>query len=116
MPQSLYYSDGYYVFLFANLANEEDILNARPYTYHYMPFILKNWEIDFVFHNEYMITILLQVYLPGLLVGYWSMEALSKPTSENSTLLYTDRFIVDRNRISYTSVLVEVDLYPSPIG
>lgn len=42
------------------------------------------------------------------------MEALTKVTSANGILLYTDRFTTDRNRIYYTRVLVEVDIYLNP--
>ncbi|WMV19308.1 hypothetical protein MTR67_012693 [Solanum verrucosum] len=49
---------------------------------------------------------------PVLLLGFWSMEALSKVASAIGTPLNTDRFTTDRNGISYARVLVEVDISP----
>lgn len=50
------------------------------------------------------------VKFPGLAVGYWSAEALSKVASAVGRPLYMDSFTANAEKISYARVLVEVDV------
>lgn len=53
---------------------------------------------------------LVWVRFPGLPVGYWSTETLSKMASVVDKPLYTDKFIAHYEKILYARVLVEVDV------
>ncbi|WMV29970.1 hypothetical protein MTR67_023355 [Solanum verrucosum] len=85
-------------------------MQAGLYTYHNKPFMLKNGEASFIFDTKCITTIPLWVNFPSLPVGYWSTEALSKVASAVGKPLYTDRYTIEMNRISYARVLVEVDI------
>ncbi|KAH0685969.1 hypothetical protein KY285_016519 [Solanum tuberosum] len=85
-------------------------MQAGPYTYNNKTFVLQNWEASFMFDTECIITIPLWVNFPGLPVGYWSAEALSKVANVVGKPLYTNRYMAEMNRISYARVLVEVDI------
>lgn len=69
------------------------------------PFVLQNWDIDFEFNPD-----CITITFPGLLVGYWSSEVLSKVASAIGKPLYTDSFTASMARISYARVLVETDV------
>lgn len=91
-------------------------MHAGPYTYHNKPLILRNRELDFYFDPDCLSTIPLWVKFPGLPVGYWSPEALSKLASGVGKPLYTDRITAEMERISYARVLIEVDVsQPLPV-
>ncbi|KAH0674549.1 hypothetical protein KY284_025636 [Solanum tuberosum] len=47
---------------------------------------------------------------PGLPVGYWSIEALSKVASAVGRPLYTDQYTANVVKISYAKILIEVDV------
>ncbi|XP_070045727.1 uncharacterized protein [Nicotiana tomentosiformis] len=109
-PKIQYHDEGYYILKFHTIEDRDLILHASPYTYHNKPFILKNWEIDFYFDPECLSTIPLWVKFSGLLVGYWSPEALSKLASRVGRPLNTDKFTAKLEKISYARVLVEADI------
>ncbi|OIT38395.1 hypothetical protein A4A49_16155 [Nicotiana attenuata] len=80
-PQILYHQDGYY-----------------------------NWEIYFHFDPKCITTIPLWIHFPSLSVGYWTTDALSKVASAVGLPMYTDKFTAELNKISYSRVLVKVDI------
>ncbi|XP_070023292.1 uncharacterized protein At4g02000-like [Nicotiana sylvestris] len=85
-------------------------MQAGPYSYHNKPFILQNWEKDFHFDPKCITTIPLWIHFPSLPVGYWTTDALSKMASAIGLPMYTDKFTADLNKISYSRVLVKVDI------
>ncbi|XP_070029902.1 uncharacterized protein [Nicotiana sylvestris] len=106
----LYHDEGYYIFKFYTIEDRGIVMHTGPYTYHNKPFILKNREINFYFDPECLSTIPLWVKFPGLPMGYWSPEALSKLASGVRKSLYTDIFTAELEKISYARVLVETDV------
>ncbi|OIS96298.1 hypothetical protein A4A49_01859 [Nicotiana attenuata] len=109
-PQILYNEDGYYVFRFQNIEDRDLILQAGPYTYHNKPFVLQQWRMDFKFDPGSVSVIPLWIKFPGLPLGFWSTEALSKLASVVGKPLYTDRITAEMERVSYARVLVETDI------
>lgn len=109
-PQIFYHAEGYYLYLFALMKDKIELLQMGPYSYHNKPFILKPWMAEFVFDKEAITMVPLWANLPGLPVGYWSIEALRKVASAIGKPLYTDKYTADINCISYARVLVEVDI------
>ncbi|KAK4708762.1 hypothetical protein R3W88_029687 [Solanum pinnatisectum] len=101
---------GYFVFRFDTEEECEHILHEGPYTFKNKPFVLQKWELNFEFNPDCITRIPLWVTLPGLPVGYWSKNALSKVTSMIGKPLHTDNFTADMTRISYAKILVEVDV------
>lgn len=47
---------------------------------------------------------------PGLPVGYWSTEVLSKMASAVGKQLYTDKFTEKSEQIAYARTVIEVDI------
>ncbi|XP_019261619.1 PREDICTED: uncharacterized protein LOC109239501 [Nicotiana attenuata] len=114
-PQILIRSEGYCIFKFHTIADRGQVLQSGPYTYRNKPMVLRLWGIDFSFNKDILSTIPVWVRFPGLPVGYWSTEALSKMASAVGKPLYTDKFTAHYEKISYARVLVEVDAaYPLP--
>ncbi|KAK6789453.1 hypothetical protein RDI58_013253 [Solanum bulbocastanum] len=89
------------------------ILQAGPYYFHNKPLMLQQWELNFEFNHDCITTILLWVTFPGLPVGCWSSEALSKVSSAIEKPLHTDVCTTSMTRISYACVLVETDVAQS---
>ncbi|KAM3287499.1 hypothetical protein P3S67_020929 [Capsicum chacoense] len=108
-PQTLGHVTGYFIFRFNSVEDKDKLLLGGPYTFHNKPFIVQPWVIDFEFNQNCITTIALWITLPGLHVGYWSGDALSKIASEIGRPLHTDHYTISMERISYARVCVEVD-------
>lgn len=52
----------------------------------------------------------LWIKFPGLNVGYWSAESLSKLASFVGKPLFTDKFTAQQEKISFPRLLVDVDI------
>nr|XP_016502654.1 PREDICTED: uncharacterized protein LOC107820826 [Nicotiana tabacum] len=114
-PQILYHDEGYYIFRFQNIEERDLVLQAGPYTYHNKPLILQHWSMDFKFDPGCVSVIPLWIKFPGLPLGFWSIEALSKLASVVGKPLYTDRITTKMEKVSYARVLVEADVsHPLP--
>ncbi|XP_060202998.1 uncharacterized protein LOC132631441 [Lycium barbarum] len=109
-PQILAHDEGYYIFRFDSVEDCEKVLDAGPYTFHNKPFVIQKWTIDFQFDPDCLTTIPLWVIFPGLPVGYWSIEALSKVASAIGRPRYTDTFTAKMEKIAYARILVDVDV------
>ncbi|XP_019261248.1 PREDICTED: uncharacterized protein LOC109239178 [Nicotiana attenuata] len=109
-PKILMHAEGYCIFRFNSKADRDLVLQSGPYTFRNKPVVLRIWEIDFTFNKDVLSTIPVWVRFPGLPVGFWSTEALSKMASAIGKPLYTDRFTAHYEKISYARVLVEVDV------
>ncbi|PHU13876.1 hypothetical protein BC332_15081 [Capsicum chinense] len=108
-PQILYHDDGYYIFKFAMISDRDLVMQSGPYTYRNRLVILRNWLINFEFNPEYLNKVLLWIKFPSLSLRYWSSKALSKLVSVVGRLMYTDKYIIAMERISYARVLVVAD-------
>ncbi|XP_019250988.1 PREDICTED: uncharacterized protein LOC109229896 [Nicotiana attenuata] len=114
-PQILLHAEGYCIFRVNTIADRDPVLQSGPYSYRNKPMVLKLWEIDFSFNSDVLSTIPVWVRFPGLPVGFWSTEALSKMASAIGKPLYTDKFTAHFEKISYARILVETDAaYPLP--
>ncbi|WMV07309.1 hypothetical protein MTR67_000694 [Solanum verrucosum] len=109
-PQIMLHDEGYFVFRFDSMADCEAILQDGPYYFNNKTLILQRWELNFEFNPDCITTIPLWVTFPGLPVGYWSSETLSKVASAIGKPLHTDVCTTSMTRISYACVLVEIDV------
>ncbi|XP_019239449.1 PREDICTED: uncharacterized protein LOC109219443 [Nicotiana attenuata] len=109
-PQVLYHEEGYYIFRFENMEDRDLVLQAGPYTFHNKPFVLQKWRMDFRFDPGSVSVIPLWITFPGLPLGYWSTEALSKLASVVGKPMYTDKITAEMEKVSYARVLVETDI------
>nr|XP_016448534.1 PREDICTED: uncharacterized protein LOC107773643 [Nicotiana tabacum] len=114
-PQILMHAEGYCIFRFNSEEDKELVIQSGPYSYRNKPMVLKPWEIDFSFSNDVLSTIPVWIRFPGLPVGYWSTDVLSKLASAVGRPLYTDKITAHYEKISFARVLVEVDAaHPLP--
>ncbi|XP_047266795.1 uncharacterized protein LOC107854440 isoform X1 [Capsicum annuum] len=110
ISQIMYHDEGYFVFRFESVKDSEEILFGGPYTFQNKPFILQRWELNFEFNPDCITNIPLWITMPGLPVGYWSTESLSKLASAVGRSLHTDSFTTSMERISYARILIEMDV------
>ncbi|KAK4707080.1 hypothetical protein R3W88_033378 [Solanum pinnatisectum] len=103
--------DSPYVKTLESFEDRDCVLQSGPYMLFNKPLILHKWDIDFEFDPNCLTLIPLWVTLPGLLMGYWSGEALSKMASAIGKPLYTDNFTASMERISYAKILVETNVF-----
>ncbi|XP_070008836.1 uncharacterized protein At4g02000-like [Nicotiana sylvestris] len=66
--------------------------------------------MNFKFDPESVSMIPLWITFPGLPLGFWSTEALSKLASVVGKPLYTDKITAEMEKVSYARVLVETDI------
>lgn len=109
-PKVLVHDYGYFIFKFNSSEDKDLVSQARTYYYNNKPVILKPWELDFEFDQDMLSMIPIWVKFPGLPVGYWSTEDLSKVASAIGKPIRADSFITNADKISYARVLVEVDV------
>ncbi|XP_019244242.1 PREDICTED: uncharacterized protein LOC109224110 [Nicotiana attenuata] len=74
------------------------------------PLILKSWTEDFDLYNEVFKTIPLWVSFPNLPLNCWGRLTLSRIASGLGTPLYADECTGNASRISYSRVLIEMDI------
>lgn len=108
--QILLHTEGYYIFKYQVLIDKDQILQSGPYICRNKPLIHRKWELNFTFTYDLMSIILLWVKFPGLAVGYWTAAALRKVASVVGKPLYTDKWTAQSKRISYGTILIEVDV------
>ncbi|KAG5572056.1 hypothetical protein H5410_061822 [Solanum commersonii] len=109
-PIILYHIDGYFVVRFANEEERDMVLCLGPHQLLRRPFIMKPWVPEFNFKEEILTTIPLWVKLPNLPLNCWNAVLLSKIGSSLGKPLYADDCTFQVNRISFTRILVEVDI------
>lgn len=106
------------LFFYSAIAENYEIIRySGPYTFHTKPFVVKDWEINFIFNPYCITTIPLQVVFQGLLMWNWSSEALSKVTSTIGRPLYMDKFTANIYLISSARVyqrLMQLGLHQIP--
>lgn len=95
---------------FSTLSNRDLLMYSGPYTYRNKPLILQNQTIDFEFNPDCLDKIPLWVKFPSLHFGYWLVDFLSKLASVVGRMMYTDKFMVALEHISYARVLLEVNI------
>ncbi|PHT31488.1 putative pinene synthase [Capsicum baccatum] len=51
-PRIFYHKEGYFVVLFVNIEDRNEVIYSSPYTMNNRPMIVKSWAADFTFHEE----------------------------------------------------------------
>ncbi|KAI5652780.1 hypothetical protein M9H77_29967 [Catharanthus roseus] len=110
-PNKFYiYKLGWLVFQFDREEDIQKILDRRPYMIYGRPLILKNMPPHFELGACTSIVVPVWITLPGLPVDLWNAQALAKICSRIGEPLCIDAMTRRKERISYTRVLVEVDI------
>ncbi|KAF3672647.1 hypothetical protein T459_05081 [Capsicum annuum] len=87
-PEIYWHDEGYYIVKFQNAQDRDDIMCSGPYTIKGIPLCLKKWSAAFDFQKEMPTTLPL-----------WAEEPL-----------YADECTKNQTRISYTRVLVDMNI------
>ncbi|XP_060169363.1 uncharacterized protein LOC132600313 [Lycium barbarum] len=113
-PSIFYHEDGYFIIQLQNSADKENILIAGPHLINRRPAIVKPWSATFNFSDEILKTIPIWVTLPSLPLNCWSTNSLSKIASNLGTPICADECTSKKQRISYSRLLVEMDVTRAP--
>lgn len=109
-PKILYHNDGYFVIRMSSTTKRDKVIHSGPYMLNSQPVILKSWSEGFNFNEEVLKTVSLWVKFPNLALNYWSKDALSRIGSGIGKPLYDNDCTTNADRISYTRILVEMDV------
>ncbi|PHT73294.1 hypothetical protein T459_24079 [Capsicum annuum] len=52
LTRIFYHKEGYFVVLFVNIEDRNEVIYSSPYTMNNRPMIVKSWAADFTFHEE----------------------------------------------------------------
>lgn len=88
-------------------------MGKGPYTFNNRPMVLKNWEPDFEFNKEHMRVIPFWVTFPVLPIKCWGEGNLGRIASFLGKPICIDKLTAQCERISYTRVLIEMDITQS---
>ncbi|KAG5571008.1 hypothetical protein H5410_060774 [Solanum commersonii] len=101
VPKVLLHGMGYYIFKFHSKKDKERVINYGPYYFNNIPFILKPWELDFMFDKQILSLVHRWVKFPELPVGYWPVKALSKIASVVGHPMHTDYLTTNTDKPRY---------------
>ncbi|KAJ6880894.1 hypothetical protein NC652_034043 [Populus alba x Populus x berolinensis] len=104
------HDSGWLIFKFANDADKLNVLYEGAYLVYGRSLILKAMSEYFDFSFSDMHIILVWVKFPNLPFKCWSLKCLSKITNVHGKSVQNDMLTSSMSRLSYTRVLVEVNL------
>ncbi|KAL2457587.1 Uncharacterized protein Adt_46304 [Abeliophyllum distichum] len=103
------HASGWLVFKFDDDTSRQKVLNGGPYFVFGRPLLLKVMPDCFEFDDEEICKMPVWVMLQGLPLNYWNPKALGMIASKIGKPLSMDNLTYTRGRLSYATILVEVD-------
>lgn len=103
------HSSRWLVFKFETDSERLSVLHGGPYLVYARPLMLKVMPCYFDFNDKDVNTMPVWINLPGLPLEFWNMNALGKIVTKGGKPISTDKFTVNRGRLSYARALVKVD-------
>ncbi|KAL2938196.1 Protein SEY1 [Bienertia sinuspersici] len=88
----------------------ERVLTGDPQFLDYKPLITKKWDPDMELHKESVKTIPIWIRFPNLELKYWGSKCLHKLGDSIGTTLKIDQVTLNKERLAYARLLVEVGL------
>ncbi|KAL2938353.1 hypothetical protein RDABS01_021802 [Bienertia sinuspersici] len=85
-------------------------LTGDPQFFDYKPLIMKQWSPDIELHKENVKTVPIWIRMPNLDLKYWGQGCLHKLGDIIGTTLKVDNVTMNKDRLSYARILVEVEL------
>jgi hypothetical protein len=101
--------NGFYFFKFSNGEEVDRVLEGGPWHFASRPIFLKRWKPNLTLLKEDPRRIPIWAKITGLPLEHWNPEGLSSIASGIGEPLYADRCTMERSRISFARVCVEVD-------
>lgn len=105
-----FYDDGYYIVRFQNVKDRDEIFYVGFYIISNRFIVLRIWEFDFNFKEEFLRVLFFWVKFFKLFLNCWEFNCFSRIVSYVGNFLYVDECIVKQIRIFYVRVLIEVDI------
>ncbi|XP_058724742.1 uncharacterized protein LOC131596170 [Vicia villosa] len=110
LPEMVYHEEGYFVLKFRSHSDKDEVLMKGPYTLRNMPLLIRDWTPGFSLKEDMLRTFPIWVKLPHLPLHLWGVRSLNKIGSALGNLLVTDECTASKAQVSYTRILVEVDV------
>jgi hypothetical protein len=104
------HDSGWLIFKFANEEDKLNVLSGGPFLVYGRPLILRAMPEYFDFSSSDMHSVPVWVKFPNLPLKCWSLKCLSKIASVLGKLVQSDMLTSSMSRLSYTRVLMEVNL------
>lgn len=109
-PRISHVKPGVYLFDFDNEQDKVKVLGRRWTFFNKSPMAFKAWNPSMDLNNIEFDKIPVWIQLPGLNSRFWGAQALSKLVSFIGRPISADPATINRSRLSYARVLVEVDV------
>ena len=104
------HDSGWLIFKFANEEDKLNVLSGGPFLVYGRPLILRAMPEYFDFSSSDMHSVPVWVKFPNLPLKCWSLKCLSKIASVLGKPVQSDMLTSSMSRLSYTRVLMEVNL------
>ncbi|KAL2897076.1 hypothetical protein RDABS01_038859 [Bienertia sinuspersici] len=101
---------GLFLVRFNTLEQCHKALTGDPQFFDYKPLIMKQWSPDIELHKENVKTVPIWIRMPNLDLKYWGQGCLHKLGDIIGTTLKVDNVTMNKDRLSYARILVEVEL------
>ncbi|KAL2901408.1 hypothetical protein RDABS01_026490 [Bienertia sinuspersici] len=101
---------GLFLVRFNTLEQCHKALTGDPQFFDYKPLIMKQWSPDIELHKENVKTVPMWIRMPNLDLKYWGQGCLHKLGDIIGTTLKVDNVTMNKDRLSYARILVEVEL------
>jgi hypothetical protein len=104
------HDSGWLIFKFANEEDKLNVLSGGPFLVYGRPLILRAMPEYFDFSSSDMHSVPVWVKFPNLPLKCWSLKCLSKIANVLGKPVQSDMLTSSMSRLSYTRVLMEVNL------
>ncbi|KAL2922928.1 2 3-bisphosphoglycerate-independent phosphoglycerate mutase [Bienertia sinuspersici] len=95
---------------FNTLEQCDKALAGDPQFFDSKPLIMKRWNPDIELHKENVKTVPIWIRMPNLELKYWGQGCLHKLGDIIGTTLKVDNVTLNKDRLAYARILVEVEL------
>ncbi|CAK8530500.1 unnamed protein product [Lathyrus sativus] len=110
LPDMYYNDEGYFILRFKSFKDRDEVLLRGPYMIRNIPLLIREWRPGFKVKDEILRTLPIWVKLPQLPIILWGDTSLNKIGSALGNPIMTDECTVNRLRVSYARILVEMDI------
>ncbi|GAA0162521.1 hypothetical protein LIER_43608 [Lithospermum erythrorhizon] len=99
---------GLFVFQMESEEARQGALERGPWSFSWRPLILKPWSVRMALEKPDVDNLPVWVQYPHLPIDLWTLEALSRISSQLGKPLFADRNTSEQRRLGYARVCVEV--------
>lgn len=108
--EMFYHEERYFLLKIRTSEDKEMVLTRGLYSIKNMPMVLKDRSHDFNFKRDMILILPVWVKLPQLPLHLWGAKSLGKIGSALGKPLFTDECTMNKLRVSYVCIFVEIDI------